>query len=55
MSSPRRVLAIAIAGLIAGAGGFHAYPTIDLDTDIRTLGLAVAIALSGLAPWVRRG
>jgi energy-coupling factor transport system permease protein len=49
------VLALAITGLLAGAGGFHAYPRIGLDTDTRTLGLAVAIALSGLAPWVRRG
>ena len=49
------VLALAIAGLLAGAGGFDAYPTIVLDTDIGTLGLAVAIALTGLAPWVRRG
>jgi energy-coupling factor transport system permease protein len=48
------VIALAIAGLSTGAGGFDAYPTVRLDTDLATVALAALIALAGLAPW-RRG
>lgn len=49
------VLALAAAGQLAGVGGFHAYPTIGLDSDAATWCMATLIALSGRAPWVRRG
>ena len=39
------VFALAIAGRIAGLGGFEAYPSIEIDVDAATLALAAAIPL----------
>jgi energy-coupling factor transport system permease protein len=47
------VLAVAIAGKLLGAGGFHAYPGIEVEATGPTLAVACAVALAGLAPWVR--
>ncbi|MFI5028438.1 MAG: energy-coupling factor transporter transmembrane component T family protein [Solirubrobacterales bacterium] len=44
------VLAITIAGAIAGAGGFAAYPVITLGTGPGTVAVALLVALAGLAP-----
>ncbi len=47
------LLALVAAGLSAGVGDFHAYPSIEVGADATTVALAVLVALSGLAP--RRG
>lgn len=47
------VLAAAIAGKLAGADGFHAYPTVQLGLNPTTLALSGLLVLSGLAPWRR--
>lgn len=47
------VLAVAVAGKLAGADGFSAYPTVELGLDPAALGVAALVALSGLAPWRR--
>jgi energy-coupling factor transport system permease protein len=44
------VLLAAIAGKLAGADGFHAYPTIELGAGPATVGLAALLVLAGLAP-----
>lgn len=41
-----------IAALLAGAGGFDAYPEIAIDTDPGTLALAASLPLAGLAPFL---
>jgi energy-coupling factor transport system permease protein len=47
------VLATAVAGKLAGADGFSAYPTVELGLDPAALGVAALIALSGLVTWRR--
>jgi energy-coupling factor transport system permease protein len=47
------VLAVAIAGKVISADGFHAYPTIQVGADPTTIALSALIVLSGLAPWRR--
>ncbi|HEY1855620.1 MAG TPA: CbiQ family ECF transporter T component [Solirubrobacterales bacterium] len=48
------VLLVAIAGKIAGADEFHAYPAIEVGTGAPTLAVAAVVAVSGLAPLRRR-
>jgi energy-coupling factor transport system permease protein len=48
------LLLAAIAGKLAGAYGFEAYPTVELGVTAWTLGLSLLVALSGLVPW-RKG
>jgi energy-coupling factor transport system permease protein len=47
------LLCLAVAFATAGAGGFDAYPAVEIGTGPATLALAVLVALSGLA--TRRG
>jgi energy-coupling factor transport system permease protein len=47
------VLAAAIAGKLAGADGFHAYPTVELDPTPATLAVSAVAVLAGLVPWRR--
>jgi energy-coupling factor transport system permease protein len=42
--------ALAIAGRIAGVGGFDAYPTLSVAVDAPTLGLAAAIVCAAAVP-----
>lgn len=50
------VVLAAVMGLIAGAGGFEAYPTLAVDVDPATLGLAAALPLLAALPFGgRRG
>lgn len=49
------VLVAAIAGEVAGADAFSAYPTISVGLDPATLAVALVVAASGLAPWRRNG
>jgi len=44
------VLAAAIAGKLAGADGFDAYPTVTVGLGASTVALAALVAASGLAP-----
>lgn len=44
------VLVTAIAGMVAGADSFHAYPTIEVGLGPSTVALSALIVLSGLAP-----
>ena len=44
------VIAAAIAGKLAGADGFSAYPTLEASGGAPTVAVAVLVALSGLAP-----
>ena len=46
------IAALAIGGRIAGAGGFEAYPTIELDADPATLALAAALPLLAATPYL---
>ena len=48
------VLVTAIAGKLAGADDFHAYPTVTIGIGPATLAVAAVVTLSGLAP-LRRG
>jgi hypothetical protein len=48
------VLIAAIAGKPLGADGFHAYPTIGVEANAATFGLALVVVLSGFAPISRR-
>ena len=48
------VLAVAIAGRLAGAGGFEAYPTVELGVTAWTVAVSALVVLSGLVPWRRR-
>jgi energy-coupling factor transport system permease protein len=48
------VLVAAVAGELAGADAFHAYPTIEVGLSPATLAVAAVVAASGLAPWRRR-
>jgi energy-coupling factor transport system permease protein len=48
------VLVTAIAGKLAGADDFQAYPTITIGLGPATLAVAVVVALSGLAPFRRK-
>jgi energy-coupling factor transport system permease protein len=48
------VLAAAIAGKIAGADGFHAYPTIEVGLEAPTLAVAAIVAATGVTPLRRR-
>jgi energy-coupling factor transport system permease protein len=45
------LIVAALAGKVAGADGFTAYPTLEASSAAPTLALAVAVALSGFAPW----
>ncbi|HET9592759.1 MAG TPA: energy-coupling factor transporter transmembrane component T, partial [Solirubrobacterales bacterium] len=47
------VLVTAIAGKLAGADDFQAYPTVEIGFDPATLAVAAVVALSGLAPLRR--
>lgn len=49
------VLITAIAGEIAGADQFSAYPTISVGLGPATFAVALVVALAGLAPWRRNG
>ncbi len=44
------LLALAVGGLIAGAGSFESYPRVEVGTDPFTLAIAAACLLAGLAP-----
>jgi len=44
------LLALTLAAVLAGVGGFDAYPTVEIASDPATLAFAGLIALSGLAP-----
>jgi energy-coupling factor transport system permease protein len=44
------LLAVTVAFAAVGAGGFHAYPTVDAGAGPATLVLALLVALAGLAP-----
>jgi energy-coupling factor transport system permease protein len=48
------VLLAAIAGELAGADQFQSYPTVEVALTVPTVGLAAAIAASGLAPLRRK-
>jgi energy-coupling factor transport system permease protein len=48
------VLAVAIAGKALGADSFSEYPATQVGTGAATLAVAIAVALSGLAPLRRR-
>ena len=48
------VLVAAIAGKLAGADEFHAYPTIEVGLSPATLAVTAMVAASGLAPLRRR-
>jgi energy-coupling factor transport system permease protein len=47
------ILIAAIAGKLAGADGFHTYPTIHFGLSPATLALSLLLVLAGLAPWRR--
>jgi energy-coupling factor transport system permease protein len=47
------VLLAAIAGKVAGADGFNAYPTIQPGLSASTLILSLSLVFAGLAPWRR--
>jgi energy-coupling factor transport system permease protein len=48
-------LLTAVAARVAGAGGFETYPRIELDANLATLGLCLALIVLALLPfWVRR-
>jgi energy-coupling factor transport system permease protein len=47
------VLAAAIGGKLLGADDFHTYPSIEIGAGPATVAVAVAVALSGLAPLRR--
>jgi energy-coupling factor transport system permease protein len=50
------VLLLVVAGACLGAGGFDAYPTVEVDTGAGTLALAALIVPAGLATYGgRRG
>jgi energy-coupling factor transport system permease protein len=49
------VLTVAVAGKLAGADGFEAYPRVELGLDPATVAVSALVVLSGLAPWRRRG
>ncbi|HET6571294.1 MAG TPA: energy-coupling factor transporter transmembrane component T [Solirubrobacterales bacterium] len=44
------VLAAAIGGRLAGADGFHAYPSVELELTPATLAVAALVAAAGIAP-----
>jgi energy-coupling factor transport system permease protein len=44
------LIVFAVAGLLFGAGGFDAYPRVEVGTDAVTWALAAASVLAGLAP-----
>jgi energy-coupling factor transport system permease protein len=46
--------AVALAGRLAGAGDFEAYPQVELATDGMTLAVAAAAVFAGLVPLRRR-
>jgi len=48
------VLAAAIAAKVLGAGGFDAYPTVNLGLDPATVALLVLLVVAGLAPRRRK-
>jgi energy-coupling factor transport system permease protein len=54
------IAAIAISARLAGAGGFEAYPSIELDAGIATVGLCTLVLLLAAVPflvrrWTSRG
>ena len=54
-SPPRRSSSlVAVAGVVAGAGGFETYPRIDLATDAPTLVLCAALPLLAALPFAVR-
>ena len=46
------MLALGTGAAIAGAGGFEAYPTVSLDADPATVGLALALPALAALPYV---
>jgi energy-coupling factor transport system permease protein len=48
------VAAVAVAGLLAGAGGFETYPRIELAADTATLVLCAALPLLAALPFAVR-
>jgi energy-coupling factor transport system permease protein len=46
--------AVALAGRLAGAGDFEAYPQVELAMDGMTLAVAATAVLAGLVPLRRR-
>lgn len=48
------ILAVAGAGLLAGVGGFDAYPRIELAVDAPTLGLLLILPVLALLPFMLR-
>jgi energy-coupling factor transport system permease protein len=44
------LLALTLAAALAGAGGFDAYPTVEIASDPATVAFAAIVALAGLAP-----
>ena len=49
------IVAGSIAARVAGIGGFDAYPSIVLDAEPLTLGLAVALPALAALPFIRHG
>jgi energy-coupling factor transport system permease protein len=45
------VAALTVAGAVAGAGGFHAYPTVAVGAGAGTVALAALVVLAGLVPY----
>jgi energy-coupling factor transport system permease protein len=45
--------AFALVARLAGAGGFDAYPRVEVSTDAATLAVAAAALIAGLAPLRR--
>ncbi|MET0926154.1 MAG: CbiQ family ECF transporter T component [Solirubrobacterales bacterium] len=46
------MLALGTGAALAGAGGFEAYPTVSLDADRATVGLALALPALAALPYV---
>jgi energy-coupling factor transport system permease protein len=47
------IAGLAVAGRVAGVGGFEAYPAISIDTGAATLALAAALPLCAWLPFAR--
>ncbi len=55
-ASAAAILALAVAGRLAGAASFNAYPTVHMPTSAATLALCAALILATLLPFCdRRG
>ncbi len=44
-------LALVVGSAVAGVGSFDAYPRVSVDTDVATLGLAIALIALAAAPF----